>query len=377
MEEIADIINRTKAYYCVECGKCTSACPLSRFGDYSPDRVVERALLGLPVKPDLRLWSCLTCNRCKEVCTYGVDYPEFIRELRSLAVEERERGICAHGEIFSVMKLLALPRERPQKRLYWLSEEEEMKVLEKGDTLYFTGCLPYFDIVFRDLGVHTVEIARSTVKILNKFGVVPVVMDDEVCCGHDLFWSGDTEPFKRLAAINLQNIKNRGAKKVIFSCPEGYRTFKLDYPKFFDIDLELVHISEFLAEQMDEGKIDFRTMDEPVTYHDPCRLGRHLGVYDAPRRVIAAIAPNFVEMASHRENSLCCGTSGWTNCDSFCEEIRKERLKECIDSGAKIMITSCPKCMIHFKCHMSNRKGEYDIEIVPFEVFVARAMGLV
>jgi Fe-S oxidoreductase len=377
MEKIADIINRTKAYYCVECGKCTSACPLSRFGDYSPDRVVERALLGLPVKPDLRLWSCLTCNRCKEVCTYGVDYPEFIRELRSLAVEEREQGICAHGEIFSVMKLLALPHERPQKRLYWLSEEDEVKVREQGDTLYFTGCLPYFDIVFRDLGVRTVEIARSMVKILNKLGIAPVVMDDEVCCGHDLFWGGDAETFKRLAAINIQNIKSRGVERIIFSCPEGYRTFKLDYPQFFDVEFELVHISELLAEQLDEGKIDFHTIDEPVTYHDPCRLGRHLGIYDAPRRVIAAIAPNFVEMASTRENSLCCGTSGWTNCDSFSEEIRRERLKECSDTGAKMMITSCPKCLIHFTCHMSNRKGDYDLEIVPFEVFVARALGLV
>ncbi len=386
---ISDIINRTKAYYCVECGKCTSACPLSRFGDYSPDRMVERALLGLSVKPDLRIWSCLTCNRCKELCTYGVQYPEFIRELRSLALEERERGICAHGEIFSVMKLLALPHENPQKRLYWLSEE--MKVQEKGDILYFTGCLPYFDIVFRDLEVHTVEIARSTVKILNKLGIAPVVMNDEVCCGHDLFWSGDTGTFKRLAYINIQNIMSRGVKKVIFSCPEGYRTFKLDYPEFFDLDFELIHISEFLSERIEEGKLELKPLpglrgrgaephsrtDETVTYHDPCRLGRHLGVYDAPRRVITEIARNFVEMASTRENSLCCGTSGWTNCDSFCEEIRRERLRECINTGAKIMITSCPKCLIHFKCHMSNRKGEYDIEIVPFEVFVARAMGLV
>ena len=375
MEKITEIINRTKAYYCVECGKCTSACPLSRFGDYSPDRVVERALLGLPVRPDLRIWSCLTCGRCKEVCTYGVDYPEFIRRIRSIARGEKEQGICAHGELFSLMRLFTRDHENPQKRLYWVSEE--MKVLEQGDMLYFTGCLPYFDIVFRDLGVQTVEIARSTVKILNKLDVVPVVMNDEVCCGHDLYWNGEIETFKRLAAINIQNIARRGAKKVIFSCPEGYRTFKLDYPEFFDLDFELVHISEFLAEQLDEGKIDFRTIDEPVTYHDPCRLGRHLGVYDAPRRVISAIAPNFVEMASNRENSLCCGTAGWTNCDSFSEEIRGERLKECSDTGAQMMITSCPKCLIHFKCHMSNRKGDYDLEIVPFEVFVARAMGLV
>jgi len=374
MEKISDVINRTKAYYCVDCGKCTSACPLSRFGDYSPDGLVERALLGLPVQPDLRVWSCLTCNRCKEACTYGVEYPEFIRGIRSLASKEKETGVCAHGELFSLMTLFTFTHEREQERLKWVSED--LKVSDKGDVLYFTGCLPYFDIVFRDLGVNTVEIARSTVRILNKLGISPVVMNNEVCCGHDLFWNGDVETFKELAARNIKNIKDTGAKKVIFSCPEGYRTFKLDYPEFFDFDFEVVHISEFLSEQLEEGKLELRKIYKKVTYHDSCRLGRHLGIYDAPRKVIAEITGDFVEIASNKENSLCCGTSGWTNCDGISEEIRRERLKEGIDTGAKIMVTSCPKCLIHFKCHMSNRKGEYDIEIVPFENLVARAMEL-
>lgn len=373
MEKIREIINRTKAYYCVECGKCTAACPLSRYGDYSPDRVVERALIGLPVRPDLHVWSCLTCGRCKEVCTYGVDYPAFIRQVRSIARDEREQGICAHGELFSVMRLLARQSETSQKRLYWLSKD--LKVREKGDILYFTGCLPYFDIIFRELGVQTVEIARSTVRILNMLGIVPVVMDDEVCCGHDLLWNGEVETFNRLAALNMQRIARRGAKKLIFSCPEGYRTFKLDYPS--SSELELVHISELLAEKLEAGTVQVQTVDEPVTYHDPCRLGRHLGIYDPPRRVLSAIAPNFVEMASNRENSLCCGTSGWTNCDSFSEAIRRERLGEASETGAKILITSCPKCLIHFTCHLRNRPGEYNLQIVPFELFVARALGLV
>ncbi|RCV64625.1 Fe-S oxidoreductase [Methanophagales archaeon] len=375
MGKISDIINRTNAFYCVDCGKCTSACPLSRFGDYSPDRLVERALLGLPIQQDLRLWSCLTCNRCKEACTYGVEYPEFIREIRSVASNEREKGVCAHGELFSLMKLFTFSHEREQERLKWVSKD--LKVSEKGDILYFTGCLPYFDIVFRDLGVNTVEIARSTTKILNKLGISPVVMNNEVCCGHDLFWNGDIETFKELAARNIQNINDTGAKKVIFSCPEGYRTFKLDYPEFFDFDFEVVHISEFLLEQLEEGKLELHKVDDKVTYHDSCRLGRHLGIYDAPRKVIAEIAGDFVELASNKENSLCCGTSGWTNCDGISEEIRRERLNEGIDTGAKMMVTACPKCLIHFKCHMSNRKGDYEIEIVPFENLVARAMGLI
>lgn len=375
METIADSINRTKAYYCVGCGKCTSACPLSRFGDYSPDSLVERALLGLPVQPDLRLWSCLACNRCKEACTYGVEYPEFIRGIRGAASKEKEKGVCAHGELFSLMTLFTFAHEREQDRLKWVSED--LKVSEKGDILYFSGCLPYFDIVFRDLGVNTVEIARSTVKILNKLGISPVVMNNEVCCGHDLFWNGDVETFKKLAARNIQNIRDTGARKVIFSCPEGYRTFKLDYPDFFDVEFEVVHISEFLSEKIEAGEIELRKIDAKVTYHDSCRLGRHLGIYDAPRNVIAEITGDFVEMASNRENALCCGTSGWTNCDGISEEIRRERLKEGIDTGAAMMVTSCPKCLIHFTCHMSNRKEDYDIELVPFEALVAKAMGLV
>lgn len=329
--------------------------------------MVERVLLGFSdeIQSDMRIWSCLACYKCKEMCTFGVEYPEFIRNIRREALKIGESGICAHSELFSLMKLFT--NEKPQKRLNWTSD---LEISKKGDILYFTGCLPYFDILFSPLKVDTLDIARSTVKILNKLGISPVVMPNEVCCGHDLLWNGD-DMAEKLASINVRNIEDTGAKKVIFSCPECYRTFKLDYPEFVDFDFELMHISEFLSEKID--KIELSPVKEKVTYHDPCRLGRHLGIYDAPRVILEEAAKDFVELPSNRENSLCCGTSGWTNCDMLSEQIREERLGECMNVNANTLITSCPKCLIHFTCHMSNRE-EYNIKAIPFEVLAAKAM---
>ncbi len=218
------------------------------------------------------------------------------------------------------------------------------------------GCLPYFEDLFSEIGVTSLDIARNTMRILNKAGIEPGIMKEERCCGHDLFWSGDIAGFEKLAKLNIENIEKTGVKKVVFSCPECYRTFKMDYP---DYDFEVIHITELLNELIRDGKLGFNKLDEKITYHDPCRLGRHLGIYDAPREVLKSIPGiEMVEMESNHSGSLCCGTSAWTNCGMDSKQIRLKRLAEAKATGASMLITSCPKCFIHLKCAQSEKLPE-------------------
>jgi len=360
---LEDIINETKTFYCLECGKCSSICPISRYDPaYSPRAMVEDALLGL--EDDLvynkELFSCLTCGACQLKCPSDVNYPLFIQKMRGIASNNGEQGQCTHsGTLQSLARLMSNPVIK-QNRLEWLSDG--CRTSEQSDVLFFVGCAPYFDPIFEDLGVKPTDTAQGSLRILNSLGIEPRLLPDEKCCGHDMLWTGELETFKTLAEQNA----DAGVKKIIFSCPECYRTFKEDYPDYVDIDCELQHVSEFLSDLVEKGGLNFKKVKDKVTYHDPCRLGRHLGVYDAPRKVIEAIPGiELVEMKQNREESLCCGTSAFTNCDVYSKQIRVERLLEAKATGAKTLITSCPKCQIHFKCAMVNKGEEKgpDIEI--------------
>jgi Fe-S oxidoreductase len=211
-------------------------------------------------------------------------------------------------------------------------------------------------------------------------GVKPVLLPDEKCCGHDALWTGDVETFQRLAEHNTKLIKEAGIKKIIFTCPEGYRTFKIDYPEHgFELGCELQHISEFVAEKIEKKELKFKEIKRKVTYQDPCRLGRHLGIYDSPRKVLEAIPGiELIEMEKNREYSLCCGTSAFTNCDIYSHEMRVDRLLEAKATGAETLMTTCPKCQIHFKCAMNNKgeeKGpDINIEVMDLASLVASAL---
>ena len=364
---LEDIIKETKTFYCLECGKCSSICPICRYDPtYSPRMIVENALLGL--ENDLfhngELFSCLTCHACLLKCPSDVNYPLFIQKTRSMAADNGQQGECAHsGTLQSLVRLMANP-DIMQRRLEWLSDG--CRTSEQSDVLFFVGCAPYFDPVFEDLGFKVTDIAKGSLKILNSFGIEPMLLPNEKCCGHDMLWMGDVNTFQKLAEQNAAIIREAGVKKIIFSCPECYRTFKEDYPNYVNIDCELQHISEFLSVAIEENGLKLKEMKKKVTYHDSCRLGRHLGIYEPPRKVLQAIPGiELVEMKQNREQSLCCGTSAFTNCDLYSKQIRVERLLEAKESGADILVTACPKCQIHFRCAMVNKGEEKgpDIEI--------------
>ena len=239
---IAESVKLHRTYYCLDCGVCTGSCPVSRvLPAFSPRLIVEKALLELgdELLKDKDLWSCLTCGRCYERCPTSIDFPEFMRNLREEAIK---RGLAPtlthHGMLQTVMELQAGGLK--QKKTDWAREAG--KIADTGDLFFFVGCMPYFNVIFRDLGVDSLSIGKNVIKILNAAGIVPVVSDEETCCGHDMLWNGKPEIFKKLGAKNIELIRSSGAKKVVFSCPEGYYTFKHHYPQYFgDLGFEVVH----------------------------------------------------------------------------------------------------------------------------------------
>lgn len=377
---LEDIIQETKTYYCLECGKCTSICPVARYdSSFSPRLMIENALLGFGDELLLskELFSCLTCYTCQQECPSDIDFPIFVRKARSMAQDNGQHGVCAHsGQLQSLARLMTSPAIK-QKRLEWLSKE--YRVSENSDVLLWVGCAPYFAPIFEDIEFNALDITKASLKTLNLLGIEPRLLANEKCCGHDALWTGDIETFKKLAEYNAAQIKEAGVKKIVFSCPEGYRTFKLDYPNYVDLGCEVQHISEFLAEKIGENGMKFKEIKKKVTYQDPCRLGRHLGVYEAPRKVIESIPGiELVEMRHSGLESICCGTSAFTNCDSYSNMLRAERLCEATETGAELLITACPKCQTHFRCAMTDKGKEHrstsKIEIMDLANLVANAI---
>jgi Fe-S oxidoreductase len=144
-----------------------------------------------------------------------------------------------------------------------------------------------------------------------------------------------------------------------------------------------MHITEFLAELIENDKLTFPEDNgfngSMVTYHDSCRLGRFMGVYDAPRKILGAIPGlKLSEMEHNRNRSLCCGVSNWTNCTNTSRSIRAERLLEAKATKAETLITSCPKCQIHLKCYTNNEfvEPQIKLDIEDITVFTAKAAGL-
>ena len=343
--------------YCMACGLCTGSCPISReMSTFSPRQIIKRAVLD----PDgglvgsREIWACLSCASCSGRCPAEINFPEFISSYRQQARSEGNFPQESHHGILQTIAGLQA-HNLNQKRTEWAQKAGVFR--NTGQYFYFVGCLPFFDVTFRHLNLSPLETARSILTLLNKMEIEPVISDDERCCGHDALWCGDHTTFRKLARWNLEVIKSSGAKTVLFSCPEGYVTFKNYYPKFFGaLPFEVMHMSEFLARELPGTGLSFQaSSSKPVTYHDPCRLGRLAGVFDAPRQLLQMLPGiQLVEMERNRENALCCGTSGWMECSSHSKAIQTERMREAVQTGAQTLITACPKCQIHFTCAQSG-----------------------
>jgi Fe-S oxidoreductase len=228
------------------------------------------------------------------------------------------------------------------------------------------GCLPYFEVLFDDINVEAMNIARNTLKILNYFDIKPQVLSDEKCCGHDSYWNGDVQTFQKLGLANIDQFKKAKVKKIITSCPECYRTLKVDYPENFGRqEFDVIHISQFLSEIISDKQPVLKGQSQKMTFQDPCRLGRHMNVYEPPRNALKAISgTDFIEMGHHHKRSICCGVSGWMNCSQISKQIQVNRLGEAKATQADVLVTTCAKCQIHFNCALKDQKLGDEIPFV-------------
>ena len=224
-------------------------------------------------------------------------------------------------------------------------------------------------------------IPKSVIGILNQNDIVPVVLPEEKCCGHDIIWQGDTESFEKLARYNVKLFKDAGVKTIVFSCPEGYYTWKNEYKKLFkkseDFDFEIYHISEYILKENLLEEISFPNLgDMKVTYHDPCRLGRMSKVYDAPRDVLSKIPGiKLLEMENNRVDADCCGVSAYISCNQNSKLLQESRIKQAIETGADYLITTCPKCLTHFNCYLNeNKELKNKIKVIDLLTFIGKML---
>jgi Fe-S oxidoreductase len=227
---------------------------------------------------------------------------------------------------------------------------------------YFTGCTA----AYREK-----EIASDTVEILETLGNRVSISPDEWCCGSPLLRTGDVQLGTELAKHNAKMLNALAVDEIVVTCPGCYRVLTNDYPDYdMEINKPVKHISQVLEEQVD--KLPSRDLEGSITYHDPCHLGRHSSIYDEPRKVIEKVADeSLVEMERTRDNAMCCGNGAGLR-TLFPEQAKKigaERVKQAKDTGAQILVTSCPFC----KNMLTSQSGE-DLTVYDLPELVLLAM---
>ena len=356
-EEIVEAIHAAggEAYkYCFQCGKCDVVCPWNRVRNFSIRKIVRQAAFGLPDIEQEDMWRCTTCGTCPAECPRGVGQIEVGVSLRRIATEYDVFPEAVQGARSAAMSLRAdgnpLHGERAARDA-WATDLAVNPFTEGMEVLYFVGCYYSYDPRMK-------KVAAATVKLLKKAGVdFGILGTEESCCGESIRKTGSEDLFKSLARANIKTFIDRGVKRILVSSPHCYETFVKEYPEFM-VHFDVVHITQFLTELVAAGRLELRGADatgEPakrVTWHDPCYLGRHNGIYDAPRDLLRQVGGlELTEMADSRENSLCCGGGGgriWMDTPKG-ERFADLRVAQAKAVGAEVLVTSCPYCISNFE----------------------------
>jgi Fe-S oxidoreductase len=346
-----EIIDEVKASggdavkFCYQCGKCDTVCPWNRVRTFSMRKLIREATFGLTEVEREEIWRCTTCGKCPQRCPRDVKQIDDMVALRRMAtgynvfpaavkpVRTISAGLTAQGNPFN---------EDRKTRADWAEGLSVKPFAEGMDVLYFPCCYTAYDPRLK-------KVAQATAKILNKAGVdFGILGSKENCCGESIRKTGNEALFKRLARENIKTFIENGVKKIVVSSPHCYHTFKNEYPEF-KVSFEVVHSSQYVFQLINEGRLTLtKEYGKKVTYHDPCYLGRHNGIYDEPRGVLKKIAGlELHEMAEEREDSLCCGMGGgrvWMETEKH-ERFSNLRLEQAIELGAEEVVTSCPYCI--------------------------------
>jgi Fe-S oxidoreductase len=346
--------------YCYQCGTCDTVCPWNRVKQFSIRNIVRQATFGLPEIEGEDIWRCTTCGNCPLKCPRGVKQIEVGISIRRIAAEYGVVPDSIHTVAASLGAEGNPLGEKREKRADWANGLAVKQFTEGMEVLYFPGCYLSYDARMK-------KVAAATVKILNKAGVeFGILGTKENCCGESIRKTGDTELFKRLARENIKNFIDAGVKKILVSSPHCYHTFKNEYAQF-KVNFEVVHMTQFLVELIKQGRLKISgKMNKKITYHDPCYLGRHNGIYNEPREVLKNIpGMTLNEMADVRESSFCCGGGGggiWMDRKKG-ERFSDLRMQQALDTKSELLVTACPYCIINFEDSRLTLGAGENIEI--------------
>ena len=286
------------------------------------------------------IFACTTCGNCTDSCQapHAEFIVDIIESLRELAV----KNIGPANNQEKLVELACNPEMyNPYGEKNSTNEDLKKKydLPDKAEWVYYIGCTSNY---------RQQNIRDATIKLMKKIGI-DFTLIDEHCCTSPMLRTGQNSEVLNFMDYNVDQIKSAGATKVFTSCAGCYRTLLRDYEKFgVDLGFQVFHTAEVLKNLLDDGRIKIKSKyNTTLTYHDPCHLGRHMGIYEIPRKVYKQIPGiKFVEMRRNRNHAWCCGAGGGVKIayPDWSKEISKERLEEAKETGASVISSTCPFC---------------------------------
>ncbi len=358
-------------YQCGKCGTCRTAfhengwprvCPSGEFGKFEAYYLGGKNLLTWAVLSNQLKWTenlanifyqCSVCLACTQQCQIPeIHYyaGEWLMAMREKAVQ---KGLGPMPEQKKYSEHVASEynpyMEKHENRRNWIPSN--IKQSPDSKLAYFVGCTTSY---------REQNIAINTAEILNSLQVDFKILKDEHCCGSPVYMTGQTEEAKKIAETNVRIFKDEGIEKIITSCAGCYRMLKDTYSKKFELDhgIEILHLPEFILEKLNNNEVRFNNnLNMKITYHDPCHIGRHMGIYEPPREVLNNIPGiELIEMARTKQNAWCCGSGGgvrsaFKDLSSFAAN---ERIEEAKETTAEALVSCCPFCLNQFKSNIKN-----------------------
>lgn len=385
------------SYACIMCNRCQEVCPATNTGKaLSPAAILinerfelnkifpsfaagqesPRPLLEFALNEEAA-WACTTCNACIEVCPVGNEQMLHIidvRRERVLTAAEFPRGL---QNAFNHMERAGNPFGMPAaERLAWAKDlpfaVPTLEEKPEPEVLYWVGCAVAFD-------PRTQKIARSMAELFHVAGVDwAIIGREEKCTGDPARRSGNEYLFAQMAEENVALLNEIKPKTIVTSCPHCFHTIGKEYPQFGGRYV-VKHHTEFVDELIRSGKLKLTARaDGAVTFHDPCYLGRHGGVFDQPRALIQQSGARLIEPERSRSNSFCCGAGGgqfWKEEEKGTERVSTNRYRELKQTGAKTVATACPFCMRMITEETAKEEPETAMEVFDVAEIVARNLA--